>query len=135
MLGKRFTKKLWTAEYLLENQEVRAGNLPECCVRCITIYKAADSVHYGWIAPKIFLPNTPEGTWRPKPVLALSDAKPHNESTPLYFLYCNTVWYTWKYMDELQYTYVRGVRYHTQNLSQTINDSFYVLRHWNMSLA
>ena len=61
MLGKMFTKKLWTVEYLLANQEVRVGNLPKCYVQCIIIYKVADLVHYGWIAPKIF---PPKYTWR-----------------------------------------------------------------------
>ena len=60
-----------------------------------------------------------EGTWNPKSVLALFDAKPNSESTTLYLSYCNTARYTRKYVDELRYTYVRGVRYHTQNVSQT----------------
>ena len=55
MLAKMFTKKLWTTKYLVANQEAQVENLP-ACVRCITIYKVADSVHYEWIAPKIFPP-------------------------------------------------------------------------------
>ena len=102
----------------MANQEVQAGNLPKCCVRCIKIYKAADLVHYGWIAPKICPPKYIEGTWRPNFVLAFSDVKLHSESTPLYLSYCNTARYTQKYVDELRYTYICGVRYHTQNVLQ-----------------
>ena len=62
----------------------------------------------------------------PQSVLALSNAEAHSESIPLYFLYYNTALYTRKYVDELWYTYVLGMRYHTRNGSQTINDNYYV---------
>lgn len=52
-------------------------------------------------------------------MLALSNVKPHSEIIPLYFTYYNTALYTRKYVDELRYTYVRGMRYRTRNVSQT----------------
>ena len=59
-------------------------------------------------------------------VLALSNVKPHSESIPLYFSYYNTARYTQKYVDEVWYTYVCGMRYPTQNVSQTASDNCYV---------
>ena len=59
-------------------------------------------------------------------VLAPSNAKLHSESIPLYFSYYNSALYTQKYMDELRYTYVCGMRYQTRNVSQNISDNFYV---------
>ena len=91
---------------------------------------------------KFVLPNIPKGTCRPKSVLALSDAKPHNESTRLYSSYCNTTYRivtppdipesTWTSYDILTYMEwgITLGMYRRQ-----VNDIYYVLQRRKTSLV